>query len=75
MDCKMSWIYIAETQRSRMIMSKYSYLLSHERQDSSVRFRAWLRAVQLEYLGLNMHQTLVLDFIIVNYFTFHVLQY
>jgi hypothetical protein len=53
MDCKIPFIYIAETQRSRMIMSKYSYLLSHERQDSSVC------AVQLEYLGRYMHQILV----------------
>ena len=49
MDFKISFIYIAETQRSRKIMSKYSYLLSHERQDSSVR------AVQLEYLGRYKH--------------------
>jgi hypothetical protein len=40
MNYKIPFIYIAETQRSRKIMSKYSYLLSHERQDSSVRFRA-----------------------------------
>jgi hypothetical protein len=48
MDCKIPFIYIAETERSRKIMSKhekYSYLLSNEHQDSSVR------AVQLEYLG------------------------
>jgi hypothetical protein len=68
MDCKIPFIYIAETQRSRKIMSKYSYLLSHEHQDSSVR------AVQLKYLGRYMHQILVL-YIIVNYFIFHVLQY
>jgi hypothetical protein len=67
MDYKIPFIYIAETQRSRKIMSKYSYLLSHEHQDSSVR------AVQLEYLGRYMHQTLVLYFI-VNYFIFRVLQ-
>ena len=60
-------IYIAETQQSKKIMSKYSYLLSNEHQDSSVR------AVQLEYLGRYMHQILVLYFI-VNYFIFHVLQ-
>jgi hypothetical protein len=54
MDYKILFIYIAETQRSRKFMSKYSYLLSHEHQDSSVQ------AVQLEYLGRYMHQTLVL---------------
>jgi hypothetical protein len=69
MDCKIPFIYIAETQQSRKInMSKYSYLLSHENQDSSVR------AVKLEYLRRYMHQILVLYFI-VNYFIFHVLLY
>jgi hypothetical protein len=34
MDYKIPFIYIAETQRSRKIMLKYSYPLSHERQDS-----------------------------------------
>jgi hypothetical protein len=37
MNCKIPCIYIAETQRSRMIMSKYSYLISHERQFRHVR--------------------------------------
>jgi hypothetical protein len=67
MDCKIPFIYIAETQRSRKIVSKYSYLLSHEHQDS------YVCAVQLEYLGRYMHQILVLYFI-VNYLIFHVLQ-
>ena len=64
MDCKIPFIYIAETQQSRKIMSKYSYLLSTEHQDSSVR------AVQLEYIGRYMHQILVLYFI-VNYFMYY----
>jgi hypothetical protein len=38
MDCKIPFIYIAETQRSRKIVSKYSYLLSYEHQDSYVRY-------------------------------------
>ena len=67
MDCKIPFIYIAETQRSRKIVSKYSYLLSHEHQDS------YVCVVQLEYLGRYMHQILVLYFI-VNYLIFHVLQ-
>jgi hypothetical protein len=71
MNCKIPCIYIAETHRSSMIRSTYSNLLSHERQDSSVRFR--VHVVQLEYLGRYMHQTLVLYFK-VNYFLFHVLQ-
>ena len=40
MDYKIPFIYMSETQRSRKIMSMYSCLLSHERQDSYVRFRA-----------------------------------
>ena len=42
MDCKIPFIYIAETQRSRMIMSKTRSVAisSDERQDSTVRFRA-----------------------------------
>ena len=42
MDCKIPFIYIAETQRSRMIMSKPRSVAisSDERQDSTVRFRA-----------------------------------
>jgi hypothetical protein len=59
MDCEIAFIYIAETQPSRMIMSS----------PPSVS----VRAVQLEYLGRYMHQTLLLYFI-VNYVIFHVLQ-
>jgi hypothetical protein len=43
MDCKIPHIDIAETQRSRMIIFKYSYLLWYEHQDSSTRFHAWVR--------------------------------
>jgi hypothetical protein len=71
MDCKIPFIYMhcwnSTIKNDYVEDSKYSYLLSHERQDYSVR------AVQLEYLGRYMHQTLVLYFI-VNYFIFHVSQ-
>jgi hypothetical protein len=73
MDYKIPFIYIAETQRSRKIMSKYSYLLSHERQEPKTPPCVSVRAGQLEYPGRYMHQTLVLYFI-VNYFIFRVLQ-
>jgi hypothetical protein len=70
MDCKIPFIYIAETQRSLSyveVQLSVTLTVSHEGQDFSVC------AVQLEYLGRYMHKTLVLYFI-VNYFIFHVLQ-
>ena len=74
MDCEIPFIYIAETQRPRTIMSKTrSIAIFITRTPRLLRAFPCVRYIQLEYLGRYMHQTLVLYFI-VNYFIFRVLQ-
>jgi hypothetical protein len=71
MDYKIPFIYMAETQRSRKIMSRCIAICYHT--NAKTPPCVSVRAVQLEYPGRYMHQTLVLYFI-VNYFIFRVLQ-
>jgi hypothetical protein len=64
MDCKIPFIYIAETQRSRMIMSKTrSIAICHQTNTET----------PLEYLGRYMHQIAPDTGIVLHSKLFHIL--
>ena len=57
MDCKIPFTYIAETQRSRMIISKTRSIAICYHTNAKTYLCVVVRVVQLEYLGRYMHQS------------------